>query len=120
VGPTYLTRGAEEIDGNPIAAHLPLAPETDADAFIALAVKPEFDFNERDLPNSIRRLRLNRLRRFFLPQLAVHRSALSGICTSIHDGYVARNPLTAAGQRLLHGYNVDLPYSPLITMVAGY
>lgn len=119
-GPSYLTRGAEEIDGNPVAAHLPIAPETDDDAFLALAVKPEFEDKDRRLPGAIRRIRVNRLRRFFLPHLPVHRSALNGICTAVHDGYIARNPMTPEGQRLLHGYQVDLPYSPVITMVTGY
>ncbi len=118
--PNYLTRGAEEIDGNPVAAHLPIAPDTDDDAFLALAVKPEFDHSERRLSGAIRRIRVNRLRRFFLPQLPVHRAALNGICTAVHDGYIARNPMTPEGQRLLHGYQVELPYSPVITMVAGY
>lgn len=120
VNPKYLMRGAEEIDGNPVAAHVPIAPETDDDAYLALAVKPDFHAEERNLPGAIRRIRINRLRRFFMPELKVHRSALNGICTSVHDGYIARNPMTPEGQRLLHGYQVDLPYSPLITMVAGH
>jgi hypothetical protein len=118
--PQYKTIGAEEVDGNPLSAHLPLAPETDDDAFMALATRPEFDVAERNLPNSIRRLRINRLRRFYAPTMPVHRRALSSICTSIADGYIARNPLTPLGQRILQGCQVDLPFSPMITMIAGH
>jgi hypothetical protein len=118
--PKYKVIGAEEVDGNPLSAHLPLAPETDDDAFMALATRPEFDVAERNLPNSIRRLRINRLRRFYAPTMPVHRRALSSICTSIVDGYIARNPMTALGQRILQGCQVDLPFSPMITMIAGH
>ena len=118
--PQYKVIGAEEVDGNPLSAHLPLAPETDDDAFMALATRPEFNVAERNLPNSIRRLRINRLRRFYAPTMPVHRRALSSICTSIVDGYIARNPMTALGQRILQGCQVDLPFSPMITMIAGH
>jgi hypothetical protein len=118
--PQYKVIGAEEVDDNPLSAHLPLAPETDDDAFMALATRPEFDVAERNLPNSIRRLRINRLRRFYAPTMPVHRRALSSICTSIVDGYIARNPMTALGQRILQGCQVDLPFSPMITMIAGH
>lgn len=118
--PVYRIVGAEEVDGNPLSAHLPLAPETDEDAFMALAVRPDFDARDRDLPKAIRRLRINRLRRFYVPTMPVHRRALSSICTSILDGYIPRNPMTPLGQRILHGCQVDLPFSPVITMVAGH
>ena len=117
--PEYKIVGAEELDGNPLAAHLPLPPETDNDAFMALATRPEFDIRDRELLNSIRRLRINRLRRFYVPVMAVHRRALVSICTSLLDGYIQRNPMTPLGQRILQGYGVDLPSSPPITMISG-
>jgi len=118
--PEYKVVGADEVDGNPLSAHLPLAPETDDDAFMALATRPQFDVRDRELPSSIRRLRINRLRRFYVPAMPVHRRALSSICTSILDGYIPRDPMTPLGQRILQGCQVDLPFSPVITMVAGH
>jgi hypothetical protein len=118
--PRYKVVGADEVDGNPLSAHLPLAPETDDDAFMALATRPQFDVRDRELPSSIRRLRINRLRRFYVPAMPVHRRALSSICTSILDGYIPRDPMTSLGQRILQGCQVDLPFSPVITMVAGH
>lgn len=118
--PEYKIVGAEEVDGNPLSANLPLAPETDEDAFMALAMRPEFDVRDRELPRSIRRLRINRLRRFFVPTMPVHLRALNSICTSILDGYIPRNPMTPLGQRIMQGCQVDLPFSPTITMVAGH
>ena len=117
--PQYRIVGAEELDGNPLVAHLPLSPETDDDAFMALATRPEFAVRDRELPNSIRRLRINRLRRFYVPVMPVHRRALTNIVTNILDGYIQRNPLTPLGQRILQGWKIDLPFSPTISMVAG-
>lgn len=117
--PQYKIVGAEELDGNPLAAHLPLSPETDDDALMALATRPEFDVRDRELPNSIRRLRINRLRRFYAPVMPVHRRALTSIVTNILDGYIQRNPLTPLGQRILQGWQGDLPFSPVISMVTG-
>lgn len=120
VEPVYRVRGAPEIDGNPLLAHLPLPPETDNDAFMALALRPEFDPRERDLPNSIRRLRIKRLRRFYVPTLKAHRQALIDISTNVFDGYIPRNPMTAEGQALLYGGAADLAFRPTISLVAGH
>lgn len=118
--PIYHTIGVPEIDSNPLLAHLRLPPETDDDAFLALGLRPDFDANERMLPTSIRRLRINRLRRFFVPTLPVHRRALIEICSQLFDGYMARNPMTPHGQSILYGGPVDLPYRPTISLVAGH
>lgn len=118
--PIYQKTGAEEIDGNPLIAHLRLPPETDKEAYLRLALKPQFDESEHDLPTAIRRLRINRLRNFFIPTLPVHRRALIGISSQVFDGYIPRNPLTAAGQRILHGSAVDPLIRPTISFIAGH
>lgn len=118
--PVYGTVGAPEIDGNPLIAHLPLAPETDDDAYLALGIRPNFQPEDRELRNSIRLLRINQLRRFFIPVSPVHRRALRSICTTAMDGYIARNPFSPDGQRLLHGLHMDIPIKPAITMVTGH
>lgn len=118
--PLYKTIGAPDIDDNPLIAHLPLAPETDDEAYLALGIRPNFEPKDRDLPNSVRLLRINQLRRFFIPVSPVHRRALRSICTTVMDGYLARNPFTPDGQRLLHGFHVDIPIKPAITMVTGH
>jgi len=118
--PTYLIRGAEEIDGNPLLAHLPLPPENDKEAFLALALRPDFSESERELPNSIRRLRIKKLRRFYVPTQQAHRRALIEITTNIFDAYIPRNPMTAAGQALLYGGAADLAFRPTISLVAGH
>ncbi len=118
--PTYLVRGASEIDGNPLLAHLRLAPETDNDAFVALGLRPDFDLKDRGLPNAIRRLRIKKLRRFYVPTLKAHRQALIDISTNVMDGYIARNPMTAEGQALLYGGAADLAFRPTISLVAGH
>jgi hypothetical protein len=120
VEPAYRVRGVPEIDSNPLLAHLPLPPETDNDAFMALALRPDFDPRERDLPNSIRRLRIKRLRRFYVPTLKAHRQALIDISTNVFDGYIPRNPMTAEGQALLYGGAADLDFRPTISLVAGH
>jgi len=116
----YHTIGVPEIDDNPLLAHLRLPPETDDDAFLALGLRPDFDASERNFLTSIRRLRVNRLRRFFVPTLPVHRRALIEICSQVFDGYMARNPMTPLGQSILYGAPVDLPYHPTISLVAGH
>jgi hypothetical protein len=117
--PSYREIGVPEVDDNPLTAHLPLAPETKDEAFLALAQRPNFDKCERDRPNSVRRLYIKRLRRFFAPVHPAHVPALNSICTSLHDGYGARNPMTPIGQRFLHGHSVDLANKPEIMMIAG-
>lgn len=118
--PTYLIRGADEIDSNPLIAHLPLPPENDKEAFLALALRPDFSERERELPNSIRRLRIKKLRRFYVPTQKVHRRALVEISTNIFDAYMPRNPMTASGQALLYGGAADLAYRPTISLIAGH
>lgn len=119
-GPDYLIRGIPEFDANPLIAHVPLPPETDNDAFMALALRPDFDLRDRDLPNSIRRLRIKRLRRFYVPTLRVHRQALIDLSTNILDGYIPRNPMTAEGRALLYGGAADLAFKPTISLIAGH
>ena len=119
-GPTYLIRGYQEFDSNPLIAHLRLPPETDSAAFLALGQRPDFNVQDRDLPNSIRRLRIKRLRRFYVPTLEAHRQALIEIATNVLDGYIARNPMTARGQALLHGGAADLEFRPAISLIAGH
>ena len=116
--PRYLKRGDDEIDGNPLVAHLPLGPESDDDAFLALAKKPQFDPAERMLPRAHRRLLIKRLRRFFLPFLREHRRALEVVCASVIDGYLPRNPMTSAGQRMLNGCSYDAT-PPAIVLITG-
>lgn len=120
VGPDYLIRGVPEIDANPLIAHVPLPPETDNDAFMALALRPDFTPLDRDLPNSIRRLRIKRLRRFYVPTLKVHRQALIDLSSNILDGYIPRNPMTAEGRALLYGGAADLAFKPTISLISGH
>lgn len=117
--PQYRKIGIPDIDDNPLCAHLPLGPESDKDAFKALAIRPDFNLSERQLSGAIRRLRIYRLRRFFFPFLKEQRRALTGICGNIIDGYSARNPMTPLGQRILNGYHVDLPFPPVISLITG-
>ncbi len=118
--PDYRESGVPEIDENPLLAHLRLPPETDPDAFLALALKPSFDAKERDLPTSIRRIRVNQLRRFFVPVLPAHRRALINISTQMFDSYAARNPMTPEGQAILYGGPTNAPYRSTISFVAGH
>jgi len=118
--PNYLIRGERDLDSNPLVAHLRLPPETDQAAFLALGQRPDFNVQDRDLPNSIRRLRIKRLLRFYVPTLEAHRQALIEIATNVLDGYIARNPMTARGQALLYGGAADLPFRPTISLIAGH
>src|SRR5579862_3852468 len=119
-GPTYRTIDVPEIDNNPLLAHLRLPPEKDDDAFLALGLRPKFSPTERELPTSIRRLRVNRLRRFFIPVLPAHRRALIGISSQMFDSYSARNPMTPEGQAILYGGPVTVQYRSTISFVAGH
>lgn len=120
VSPKYLVRGYEELDSNPLVAHLRLPPETDRAAFLALGQRPVFKVQDRDLPNAIRRLRIKSLRRFYVPTLEAHRQALIEIATNVLDGYIERNPMTAKGQALLYGGAADLTFRPTISLIAGH
>lgn len=118
--PAYRTIGFPEIDNNPLLAHLRLPPENDHDAFLALGIQAKFDPSERELPTAIRRLRINHLRRFFIPNLPAHRRALIGISSQMFDSYSARNPMTPEGQAILYGGAVRMPYRSTISFVAGH
>ena len=83
--PHYRTVGVPEFDNNPLLAHLRLPPEKDTDAFVALGIGAKFDPNERDLSTSVRRIRVSRLRQFFIPVLPVHRRALINISSQMFD-----------------------------------
>ncbi len=119
-GPAYSVIGVPEIDDNPLLAHLRLPPEKDDDAFLALGLQANFDPKERKLPTSIRRLRVNRLRRFFIPFLPTHRRALIGISSQMFDSYMARNPMTPEGQAVLYGRPTNAPFRSTISFVAGH
>jgi hypothetical protein len=116
----YKQIGVEEIDSNPLLAHLALAPETNEDAFFGLAIQPEFDISDRTLPRAIRRLRLNRLRRFFAPILLEHYRALTGICDQVFDGYIGKNPMTPEGQAFLYGDPVSSQFHSTISFIVGH
>lgn len=118
--PVYRTIGVADIDDNPLLAHLRLPPENDADAFLALGLQANFNPNERELPTPIRRLRVNRLRRFFIPSLPAHRRALIGITSQMFDSYMARNPMTPEGQAVLYGGSTSVPFRSTISFVAGH
>jgi len=118
--PVYRVIGIPEIDNNPLLAHLRLPPETDDDAFLALGLGANFDPSERELPTSIRRIRVNRLRRFFVPVLSAHRRALIDISSQMFDSYSARNPMTPEGQAILYGGSSNAPYRSTISFVAGH
>lgn len=118
--PIYKKIGVPEFDDNPLVAHLHLPPETDRDAFKALGLRARFDPQERELPTSIRRIHVNRLRRFFIPVLPAHRQALIGITSQVFDSYLARNPMTPEGQAILHGTPSELPFRSTISLVAGH
>ncbi|WP_341521419.1 ATP-binding protein [Pseudomonas sp. G.S.17] len=116
----YKRIGAPEIDDNPLLAHLRLPPETDDDAFISLGLRPDFDPSDRNLPTSLRRLRVDKLRGFFVPTQTAHRNALIGISSQVFSGYMHRNPLTPQGQRKLIGRPADHSYRPTISFIAGH
>lgn len=118
--PSYKTIGVPEIDQNPLVAHLQLPPDTDKDAYLSLALKPQFSETERELPTSIRRLKINQLRKFYAPILPAQRRALIGISSQVFDGYLSRNPLTAEGQRFLHGGPASSSVRPTISFIAGH
>lgn len=119
-GPLYRSIGVPDIDDNPLLAHLRLPPENDSDAFLALGLQAKFNPDERELPTPIRRLRVNRLRRFFIPSLPAHRRALIGITSQMFDGYMARNPMTPEGQAILYGGPTSVPFRSTISFVAGH
>ena len=116
----YREVGVPEFDNNPLLAHLRLPPEKDTDAFVALGIGAKFDPNERDLPTSVRRIRVSRLRQFFIPVLPVHRRALINISSQMFDSYSARNPMTPEGQAILYGGPTNAPYRSTISFVAGH
>lgn len=116
----YQVIGAPEIDNNPLLAHLDLPPTTDSEAFIALALRPDFQMNDVSLPPAIRRIRINRLRNFFVPTQPAHREALIGVASQVFHGYTHRNPFTVEGQRRLLGRPTDQPYKPTISFIAGH
>jgi hypothetical protein len=118
--PIYRTIGDPEIDNNPLLAHLRLPPENDDDAFLALGLQAKFNPSERELPTAIRRLRVNRLRRFFIPTQPVHRRALIGISSQMFDSYSARNPMTPEGQAILYGGSTTMPFRSTISFVTGH
>ncbi|HGE2265513.1 ATP-binding protein [Pseudomonas aeruginosa] len=118
--PTYTTVGAPEIDDNPLLAHLQLPPDNDREAYLRLALKPKYSDDQRELPNSIRRLKINQLRKFYAPVLQTHRRALIEISSQIFEGYIPRNPLTAEGQRFLHGGPTASSVKPTISFIAGH
>jgi hypothetical protein len=118
--PIYKTIGIPEIDENPLTAHLRLPPENDRDAFLALGLQANFNPSEREFSTSVRRLRVNGLRRFFIPALPVHRRALIGISSQMFDSYCARNPMTPEGQAVLYGGPIATPYRATISFVAGH
>lgn len=119
-GPIYRTIGESGIDNNPLVAHLRLPPESDDDAILALGLHASFNPAERELPTSIRRIRIDRLRRFFIPVHPVHRRALSGIITQMFASYEVRNPMTPQGQEILYGGSTGITFCPTISFVAGY
>jgi len=116
----YRIIGAPEVDDNPLLAHLDLPPATDSEAFLALALRPDFQIEDASLPAAIRRIRINRLRNFFVPTQPVHREALIGIGSQVFHGYTHRNPFTVEGQRRLLGGSIDQPYKPTISFIAGH
>lgn len=118
--PIYKSVGAPEIDDNPLLAHLELPPENDRDAYLRLALKPKYSDDQRELPNSIRRLKINQLRKFYAPVQKTHRRALIEISSQIFDGYIPRNPLTAEGQRFLLGGPTASSVKPTISFIAGH
>ncbi|SDR32433.1 ATP-binding protein [Pseudomonas moorei] len=118
--PTYKLIGMPEVDNNPLLAHLNLPPGTDDEAFIALGLRPDFQVEDRLLPSIFRRIRINRLRNFFVPAQPVHREALIGIASQVFHGYIQRNPLTPEGQRRLLGAPKEQSYKPTISFIAGH
>lgn len=118
--PTYKTWGVDWLDENPLSAHLPDVPENSNDSFAALARQPAFDANELKLPAKLRRLRVAGLRNFFVPTHKTHFEAHSEIVGHVMMGYEHRNPMTAEGQRILHGSCQSLDLPPPISMISGF
>lgn len=114
----YLVRDLDEIDSNPLAAHLPLAPVSPEACGSALYRVLKYSPQERELPAEIRLLKTFRLKKFIEPPPQA-RFALQCVMTQVIHSYFERNPLTPLGRKLMHGFPVDLKVKPEITMITG-
>lgn len=104
-----------ELNNNPLIAALPLITDNETEQSRRLIKKPAFSEDERNLPDSIRILLLNRLRfDFYLPS-PQHVSIYKSIEGQIVSGYWTRNPATPEGQALVHGVTtIDAGGSPSV------
>lgn len=114
----YLVRGIPELDDNPIAAHLPLAPLNQSDCENAIFRNLRYHPSERELPPEVRLLKTLRLRTFMEPH-PVALDALQSVTTTVVHACTERNPLTPKGRKLMHGFQVELTNKPGITMICG-
>ncbi|WP_316347338.1 AAA family ATPase [Desulfuromonas acetoxidans] len=101
VSPIYQHYPIQDFNGNPLIEAL-RPPACDPDeAILRLVQKPPFAAEERELPPVYRSILPHRLVNFFFPQ-EHHVRLLQNIHIQLLDGYRKRNPMTAAGQRLLY------------------
>jgi hypothetical protein len=108
--PQYFDLPIAEFRGNPLVEVLQPPPMNVEDALIRLQRPPAFNESERELPACYRALLLPRLMNFMFPTQQ-HVSLLQKIYSQILNGYRQRNPMTAEGQRRLHGGNTVPPVS---------
>lgn len=106
--PIYNEIPIREFRGNPLIEALPLPPENPEEAIRRLMKKPLFEASERDLPSQYRVFFPSRLYHCVFPTLQ-HVKLLGQIYGQILNGYRGRNPLTPAGQQLLHGFREHGP-----------
>ncbi len=109
--PIYHQYPIPEFQGNPLIAALNPPPGDLDSAILGLSEVPAFDELDRELPAIMRMFLPARLTRFLFPT-SQHVRILKHVYCQVLDGYRARNPLTAHGQRLLHnagkpGFHLD-------------
>jgi hypothetical protein len=117
--PIYRVTGDQEIDSNPLLAHLPDEPENNRECYKRLQLAIDFDEAERSAKKSVRRRRIRQLGRFFVPADKVYCRAYTTISTNIYESYIHRNPMTASGQAQLHGRGASTSFRPGICLVNG-
>jgi hypothetical protein len=107
---TYQCYGVSEMDTNPLISALN-RPTDDVDEQLQrLDLKPDFTESERDLPSSVRTFLLNRLQQNFFFPSTQHVQIYKDIEAQVIGGYWSRNPMSAAGQRLVHNAGAPGPH----------
>jgi hypothetical protein len=107
---TYQRYGIPEMDTNPLISAL--NPPTDSldEQLGRLKLKPVFAESERNLPSSVRTFLLNRLQQNFFFPSTQHVQIYKDIEAQVIGGYWSRNPMSPAGQRLVHNAGAPGPH----------